>query len=651
MYFAKLAMGLAMLGLLCLRVRGLSAEQDASSIGLTNPFFAMDTGTKDARHRTPESQARMLKELGYDGYGGGVGDIPGMLKVLDAHGLKMFNIYTGLTIDDGQYDPKLKAAIKALKGRQTFIWLFVRSKKHKPSSPDGDESGVKSIREIADLAAASGLKVALYPHTGCWIERVEDAVRVAKKVDRKNVGVTFNLCHWLRVDKEKNLRPLLKLAAPHLFLVTINGADSGGKDWKTLIQTLDRGTYDVGKVLTALKKLGYTGPIGLQGYGIGGDVYDNLKRSMAAWRRLSRQGDGDWPIFHGNSALTGLARGKLSDKPALLWRFKTGGAVVSSPAIAGGKVYVGSDDGHVYAISLSGGKKLWAYEVPHKDQSPPAVQAPPLAVDGKLIVGDDDGTLHCLDATSGKQLWTYKTGDRITGSANWFRADGKLRILVAGYDQHLHCVDAATGGKVWAYEGNERINGAPAVAAGKAAFGECSGTLHVVNLADGKAGARIDIGSYVASSVAVAGGRAYAAHAEGQVVCVDLTGSKILWRYGEGDLGFFSSPAVDEKNVVVGGQDKKVHCIGRGTGRKRWTFRTRGRVDSSPVICDGKVVAGSDDGRVYILRLSDGKKLWSYEVGRAILSSPAVAFGRVVVGCEDGFVYAFGPVEPKKASK
>jgi sugar phosphate isomerase/epimerase len=88
------------------------------------------------------------------------------------------------------------------------------------------------------------------------------------------------------VDDEKNMESLIRQAMPYLFVVTINGADSGGKDWKQLIQTLDRGSFDVSKFLKALKDSGYTGPIGLQGYGIGGDVYDNLKRSMNAWRQL-----------------------------------------------------------------------------------------------------------------------------------------------------------------------------------------------------------------------------------------------------------------------------------------------------------------------------------------------------------------------------
>jgi hypothetical protein len=75
---------------------------------------------------------------------------------------------------------------------------------------------------------------------------------------------------------------------PHLFLVTINGADQEGKDWKKLIQPLDQGTFDIKNFLSILKECGYNGPIGFQGYGIGGDVYDNLKRTMGAWLKFSK---------------------------------------------------------------------------------------------------------------------------------------------------------------------------------------------------------------------------------------------------------------------------------------------------------------------------------------------------------------------------
>jgi hypothetical protein len=54
-----------------------------------------------------------------------------------------------------------------------------------------------------------------------------------------------------------------------------------------LIQPLDRGTYDVSQVLRLLRGMNYTGPIGLQHYGIGGDVRENLEHSMVGWKRLS----------------------------------------------------------------------------------------------------------------------------------------------------------------------------------------------------------------------------------------------------------------------------------------------------------------------------------------------------------------------------
>ena len=257
-----------------------------------NPFFAMDTGTKDAKHQTAQQQIQMLKELGYDGIAIGYSgneELADMLEELDENGLTLFAIYLGVNIDPGEqkYDPKLKEAIETLKGRNTILWLYITGKEHKPSSPDGDDRAVEIIEEIADMAAESTVRVALYPHHGFWLERVEDAVRIAKRVNHKNVGVTFNLCHWLRVDDPQSMQLLIKSAMPHLFVVTINGADSRGQDWTQLIQTLDRGSFDMANFLKTLKNAGYTGPIGLQHYGIKGDAHENLKRSMNAWRRLS----------------------------------------------------------------------------------------------------------------------------------------------------------------------------------------------------------------------------------------------------------------------------------------------------------------------------------------------------------------------------
>jgi len=182
-------------------------------------------------------------------------------------------------------------------------------------------------------------------------------------------------------------------------------------------------------------------------------------------------------------------------------------------------------------------------------------------------------------------------------------------------------------------------------------FGGCDQQLRVISAADGGERDVIDAGSYIPASPVIAGGRAFVAHAEGELLSVDLGTGEVLWRYdlnaGKAEdaqsNGFFSTPAVDAERVVAGAQDEKVHCVDRKTGRKLWTFATRGNVDSSPAICGPKVVVGSDDGRLYVLSAADGRKVWSYELGGAISSSPAVWRGALVVGCDDGYVYAFVP--------
>jgi sugar phosphate isomerase/epimerase len=266
-----------------------AADSPAKGVG-GNPFFALCMDTHNAKKRTLAQQAEMLDELGFDGAAHlWLKDVPRRLKTLDAHDLSLYQIYVRVSIDpkNRKYDPGLGEVIKLLKGRKTMLGLLLSG--GKPSDTAGDQRAVEIVREIAHMAAASDLQVALYPHTNDWLEKTSDAIRIAKKVDRKNVGIIFNLCHWLKVDDTKNLEPLLKRARPHLFTVTINGADPPPGDWKRLIQPLGQGKYDVGVVLRTLGDLQYKGPIGLHCYGLGGDARVHLKQSMTAWKQLSAQ--------------------------------------------------------------------------------------------------------------------------------------------------------------------------------------------------------------------------------------------------------------------------------------------------------------------------------------------------------------------------
>lgn len=137
------------------------------------------------------------------------------------------------------------------------------------------------------------------------------------------------------------------------------------------------------------------------------------RRRLRARRRSSPAGGGDWPIFRGGAALTGVAAGELPDAIKLYWRAATGAAVKSSAAIVAGKVFVGSDDGHVYCLDLLSGRKLWSFKTGEE------VEASPTVVDGVVYAGSADGSLYAIDSATGGLKWKCETEDRVLGAANW----------------------------------------------------------------------------------------------------------------------------------------------------------------------------------------------------------------------------------------
>lgn len=288
-------------GFLTALMAGAALPAQSRRGAVPNAFFAMDSAVVKhlGKDVIQQSDIELLAQLGYAGLSVGLPDPAAsqrlaeqVLPWLDARHLKLFAIYCNVHLDRGgyTYNTELKRSLQLLKGRGTVVWLPIVTKAFQPSDPEADPMAVAIVAEIADLAAAQGLSVSLYHHAGSLMERVTDVLRIADKAGRPNVGVTFNLCHWLRTDPPNSLEKTLRLASSRLSMVTINGADAGSKDWNKLIQPLDRGTFDVGALLDALLRLGYKGPIGLQGYEVADnfkiDPRENLSRSMAAWKRL-----------------------------------------------------------------------------------------------------------------------------------------------------------------------------------------------------------------------------------------------------------------------------------------------------------------------------------------------------------------------------
>ena len=256
------------------------------------PFFAMDT----AARLEPAECAQVLADLGYAGLGGRPATAKAHAAALQSKGLVFFNGYHVTNFGYGQTElpADLAKAVDDLAGTGSTLWLGINKVAFPAGVRAGPEYGdtivVPQLKQLLAYAKPKGVKVSLYPHTGFWAAQFEVCLRVANKVDDPNLGVTFNLCHWLKVEgSERDSLQLIKEALPRLNFITINGADTGDTQklgWDKLIQPLGRGSYDVGAFVAKTRAAGYRGPFGFQGFGIKMDSKELLMETMEGWGKM-----------------------------------------------------------------------------------------------------------------------------------------------------------------------------------------------------------------------------------------------------------------------------------------------------------------------------------------------------------------------------
>lgn len=353
----------------------------------------------------------------------------------------------------------------------------------------------------------------------------------------------------------------------------------------------------------------------------------------------SAQSADAWPQFRGNYNLTGVSPSTINASLKQMWVLNAGEIIESSAAIANATVYVGTGSSELIAVDLWSGKLKWKYKTKEA-----VGESSPASANGLVFVGDLEGSFHAVNAANGQGLWTYKTGGEIKCSPV-IVGD---KVLIGSYDGTLYCFEARTGKTLWAFKTENYVHGTPCVLDGIAYFGGCDEIFHGIRISDGKEVAHLaGIGNTAASVTIIntpAGQQAFFGNFANEVMSINLKTRRRVWRYlhPQRQFPFYSSAAVLDGKVVLGGRDKVVHCLNAANGKELWSYRTNARVESSPAIAAGRVYIGSNDGRFYVLDLNTGEKAWEFNAGAAVSASPAIAGGRVVIGAQDGKLYCFG---------
>jgi outer membrane protein assembly factor BamB len=197
--------------------------------------------------------------------------------------------------------------------------------------------------------------------------------------------------------------------------------------------------------------------------------------------------------YRGGPAHVGVYDGGGRIIAGMQWRFLTDGGVISSPAIVGNRVYIGSGDGHLYALDLRSGKELWSF-----DAGAPIASSPAVAGD-LVIVGTYDGRFVALDARTGAVKWKLSTGPLLPFP--------------------------------WGHESGDRYTSSPTIVNDVALFGAGDGCLYAVDVATGKQRWRVPTDGRIRTSPAMANGVVFATSFDGRVYAFDLSTGKERWRY------------------------------------------------------------------------------------------------------------------------
>jgi eukaryotic-like serine/threonine-protein kinase len=344
------------------------------------------------------------------------------------------------------------------------------------------------------------------------------------------------------------------------------------------------------------------------------------------------------PAFSAGIVFIGSDDGNLyaldSQSGSLKWKFSSQGIVRSQPAVANGLVYFTSDDGFLYAINLGDGTQGWRTDIGNflerstredlgTSPSPTGydyVQSSPVVVDGTVYIGSLDGNLYSVTADSGKVNWTFVTAGKIRATPAIYQGT----IYIGSWDKSVYAIDARTGKVRWASP----------------------------------------VGGQVQSTALVANALVYCASRKASVVALETQTGVIKWEHNYGsNLWVESSPRLVDGIIYIGSSGSKfVLGLEAMTGKPTTIYSSPDFHWSTPLVFRNTLYIGGTSfrpdqtGGLYSLKIVGGKLPMFGQAGRQVFSvtdtmeasgdwygvssSPITENNLIYFGGLDGKVYA-----------
>jgi outer membrane protein assembly factor BamB len=318
----------------------------------------------------------------------------------------------------------------------------------------------------------------------------------------------------------------------------------------------------------------------------GWNVFENLVDSTnvstltEAWSTATGNAGHTSPAVAGGSVYVGSRNGKLyafnancSNNCSPRWTGTTGGVIDSSPAVSGSTVYVGSDDGKLYAFDTGctgNCSPTWT------GTTGGPIDSSPIASGGFVYVGSADKKLYAFPEsctqTPCAPAWTAPAGGAVhsSPSVGFVKTLGETVVAVGANSGQLTVVNAATGALVWSQMLSAGLDTTPTLASEVVKDKEMlfavtdDGNLNAVVAGDGTLLWHATLGAAVHASPTVAGSRLFVGADDGLLYAFNAGGCKNvagaacdpIWTAGTSGMPFVrAAPTAGDGLVYVGRVD------------------------------------------------------------------------------------------------
>lgn len=326
-----------------------------------------------------------------------------------------------------------------------------------------------------------------------------------------------------------------------------------------------------------------------------------------------------------------------------LWKFAMGGGTRSTPLVKDGRVFVGSNDGLLYAVDAKSGKLVWKKELDGE------VGTSPAAHEDTIFAGSGGGKFYALSASDGTIQWEHDAGLPIFGSPV---VDTTNSLVIFGSNNgDLTALDLASGKVKWENEEPEySIETRPLLANGRLYVGAWDGYVYAIESATGKTIWKKP-STYNQKRVV----RYYAAAdstpvlADGKLYVADR--GYYGGRY-DAETGSFEEMLADDVTAFAPSADKKALYLRNTksglakidlTSSSLWISDVvAGRIPAAPVEHGDYVIIVTNTGKLVALDAATGKAVADYRVTPQlfVMTAPAVEENVLYTAGLDGVLTA-----------